>query len=92
MRRKRHTPQEVITKLREAEAELNQGAAVEAVCRNLEISEQTFHRWRHLYGGMKGPEMARLKGLERENQRLRKIVAQQAMDIDALKEISRKNW
>jgi len=92
MKRKRHTPQEIIVKLREAEVEMNQGATVEAVCRKLEVSEQTFHRWRQVYGGMKGPEMARLKELERENQRLRKIVAQQAMDIDALKEINRKNW
>jgi len=93
MKRKRHTPQEIIAKLREAEVELNQGGAtIEAVARKLEISEQTFHRWRHLYGGMKGPEMARLKELERENARLKKIVAQQAMDIDALKDLSRKNW
>jgi transposase-like protein len=92
MKRKRHTPQEIITKLREAEAELNQGASIEVVCRKLEISEQTFHRWRHLWGGMKGPEMARMKELEKENVRLKKIVAQQVMDIDALKDISRKNW
>lgn len=92
MKRKRHTPQEIITKLREAEAELNQGATVEAVCRKLEVSEPTFHRWRQLYGGMKGPEMARLKELEKENARLKKIVAQQVMDIDALKELARKNW
>src|SRR6266478_5513726 len=52
MKRKRHTPQEIIAKLREAEVDLNQGATIEAVCRKLEISEQTFHRWRHLYGGM----------------------------------------
>ena len=93
MKRKRHTPQEIIAKLREAEVELNQGGAtIEAVARKLEISEQTFHRWRHLYGGMTGPEMARLKELERENARLKKIVAQQAMDMDALKDLSRKNW
>jgi len=95
MKRKRHTPQEIIAKLREAEVDLNQGATIEAVCRKLEISEQTFHRWRHMYGGnggMKGPEMARMKEMEKENARLRKIVAQQAMDIDALKDISRKNW
>lgn len=55
MKRKRHTPQEVISKLRDAEGELNQGATIEAVCRKLEISEQTFHRWRQLYGGMKDP-------------------------------------
>jgi len=92
MKRKHHTPQEIIAKLREAEVELNQGSTIEAVSRKLEISEQTFHRWRHLYGGMKGPEMARLKELERENARLKKIVAQQAMDIDALKDLNRKNW
>jgi putative transposase len=58
----------------------------------LEISEPTFHRWRHFYGGMKGPEMARVNVLENENARLKKIVAHQAMDIDALKDLSRKNW
>ncbi len=77
MKRKRHTPQEIIAKLREAEVDLNQGATIEAVCRKC---------------GMKGPEMARMKEMEKENARLRKIVAQQAMDIDALKDISRKNW
>src|SRR6266851_4041425 len=51
MKRKRHTPQKIIAKLREAEVDLNQGATIEAVCRKLEISEQTVHRWRHLYGG-----------------------------------------
>jgi transposase-like protein len=92
MKRKRHTPQEIIVKLREAEGELNQGATMEAVCRKLEVSEPTFHRWRQLYGGMKGPEMVRLKELEKENARLKKIVAQQALDLDAPKELSRKNW
>src|SRR6202050_1650662 len=88
MKRKRHTAQEIIAKLREAEGDLNQGATIEAVSRRMEISEQTFHRWRHQYGGMKGPEMARMKELERENARLKKIVAQQAMDIDARKDLS----
>lgn len=92
MRRKRHTPQEIIAKLREVEVELDQGATIEGVSGRLEISEQTFHRWRHLYGGMKGPEMSRMKELEKENARLKKIVAQQGMDIDALKGLSRKNW
>jgi len=92
MKRKRHTPQEIIAKLREAEAELNQGAPIEAVCRKQEISEQTYYRWRNQFGGMKGPEMARMKELEKENARLKKIVAQQAMDIDALKDLNRKNW
>src|SRR5204862_7885239 len=92
MKRKRHTPQEIIVKLREAEVELNQGATIEAVSRKLEISEQTFHRWRQQFGGMTGPEMARMKELEKENTRLKKIVAQQAMAIDTLKDVSRKNW
>ncbi len=88
MKWKRHTPQEIITKLRDAEVGMNQGVTIEAVCRKREISEPTFHRWQQLYGGMKGPEMARLKELEKENARLKKTVAQQAMDIDALKELS----
>jgi putative transposase len=92
MKRKRHTPQEIIVKLREAEAELNQGTTIEAVCRKLEVSEPTFHRWRQLYGGMKGPEMVRRKELEKENVRLKKIVAQQALDLDALGGGARKNW
>src|SRR5438046_10371372 len=90
MKRKRHTPQEIIVKLREAEVELNQGATIEAVSRKLEISEQTFHRWRQQFGGMKGPEMARMKELEKENTRLKKIVAQQAMDIDTLRSEERR--
>jgi transposase-like protein len=92
MKRKRHTPQQIIATLWNAEVELNQGATIEAVCRKLEVSEPTFHRWRQQYGGMKGPEMVRLKELEKENARLKKIVAQQALDIDALKELARKNW
>ena len=92
MKRKRHRPEQIIEKLRQADVELSQGATVEAVCRRLEVSEQTYHRWRNQFGGMKGPEMARLKELERENRRLKKIVAQQAMDIDVLKDVNSKNW
>jgi transposase-like protein len=92
MKGKRDTPQQIIVKLREAEAVLNQGANIEAVCGKLEVSEPTFHRWRQLYGGMKWPEMVRLKELEKENARLKKFVAQQVMDIDAFKELARKNW
>ncbi len=92
MKKKRHRPEQIIEKLRQADVELSQGATVEAVCRKLEVSEQTYHRWRNQFGGMKGPEMARLRELERENRRLKKIVAQQAMDIDVLKDINSKNW
>jgi len=71
---------------------LSHGRSLVEIARKLEVSEQTLHRWRNVYGGMKGPEVARLKDLERENARLKKIVAEQAMDIDVLKDISRKNW
>jgi transposase-like protein len=81
-----------LEKLRSADVELSQGRTFAEIARKLEVSEQTLHRWRNQYGGIKGPEVARLKELERENARLKKIVAEQAMDIDVLKEISRKNW
>ncbi|MGH9452043.1 MAG: transposase [Terriglobia bacterium] len=92
MKRKKHTPQQIVEKLCTVEAELGQGGEIAEVARKLEVSEQTLYRWRHQYGGIKGPEVARLKDLERENARLKKIVAEQAMDIDVLKEIGRKNW
>ena len=92
MKRKKHTPQQILEKLRTVEAESSQGRTFAEIARKLEVSEQTLHRWRNQYGGMKGPEVARLKELERENARLKKIVAEQAMDIDVLKDVSRKNW
>lgn len=92
MKRKKHTPQQILVKIRQAEAEMSQGVELAEVCRKLEVSEQTFHRWRTLYGGMKGPEMARLKDLERENTRLKKIVAEQALDLELLRELNAKKW
>lgn len=92
MKRKKHTPQQILEKLRGVEAEISQGRSMAEVARKYEVSEQTLHRWRNQYGGIKGKEVVRLKELERENARLKKIVADQAMDIDVLKEISRKNW
>jgi putative transposase len=89
---KRHTPEQIIRKLRQADAELAAGASVPEVARGLGISEATFHRWRNYYGGMKGDAMKRLKQLESENARLKKIVADQAVDIDILKEVSRGNF
>jgi transposase-like protein len=86
MKRKRHTSEQIIGKLRQAEADLAAGSPVEQVCRNLEISEATFHRWRKQYGGLKGPEMRRLKELERENARLKKLLADQVLDNALLKE------
>ena len=88
MKNRRHTPEQVIRKLAEADKLLAQGKTIEEVARHLEISEQTFHRWRNQYGGMKADDAKRLKELEKENQRLKKIVADQALDIDMLKELA----
>ena len=90
--KKRHTPEQIVRELREADAELAAGASVPEVARRLGISEVTFHRWRKQYGGMKADAMKRLKELESENARLKKIVADQAVDISILKEVSRKNF
>jgi putative transposase len=90
--KKRHTPEQIVRKLREADAELAAGASVPEITRKLGISEATFHRWRNQYGGMKANAMKRLKELESENARLKKIVAEQAVDIDILKEVSRGNF
>jgi transposase-like protein len=90
--KKRHTPEQIVRKLREADAELASGASVPEVARRLGVSEATFHRWRKQYGGMKVNAMKRLKELESENARLKKIVADQAVDISILKEVSRKNF
>ena len=92
MKKKRHSAEQIISKLREADVAMSEGAAVEAVCRQLEISEQTYYRWRNQYGGMKADEMKRLKELEKENARLKKIVADQAVDISILKEVAKGNF
>ncbi len=90
--KKRHTPEQIVRKLRQAEAELAAGVSSPEVARKLGISEATFHRWRNQYGGMKADATKRLKELEKENARLKKIVADQAMDISILKEVSRGNF
>jgi len=92
MRRERHTESQIIGKLRQAEAERAGGATIEAVCKRLEISTQTYMRWRERYAGMQVNQVKRLRELEHENGRLRKLVAQQAMDIDTLKEVVGKKW
>ena len=92
MKRKRHSPEQIIAKLRDADAALTAGAAVEQICKQLEISQATYHKWRKQYGGMKADEMKRLKELERENTRLKKIVADQAVDISILKEVAKGNF
>lgn len=87
MKRKRHGPEQIIRKLREAEALLSEGKTIAEVCQRLEVSEQTFHRWRNQYGGMKAQEAKRLKELEQENTRLKKLVAHLSLDKQILEEV-----
>ncbi len=88
MKHRRHTPEQVVRKLREADRLLGEGADIAAVARHLEISEQTYHRWRQQYGSMQADDVKRLKELEHENTRLKRIVADQALDIVALKDVA----
>jgi putative transposase len=90
--KKRHTPRQIVRKLREADEKLAAGAPIPEVARQLGIGEATFHRRRNHYGGMKADAMKRLKELRKENARLKKMVADQAVDISILKEVSRKNF
>ena len=92
MKKNRHTPEQIVRKLREAEAKLTAGASVAQVAKEFGVSEATFHRWRKRYGGMQVDSMRRLRELEKENTRLKKIVADQAVDISILKEVSRGNF
>lgn len=91
-KRKRHGPDEIIRKLREAELAAGRGESLAAILQRLEVSEQTYYRWRQQYGGMKAPDAKRLKELERENAQLKKLVAEQALDIAMLKEVARGNF
>jgi putative transposase len=92
MKRRRHTPEQIVRKLREADRLVGEGRDLAEVSKALEVSEATFHRWRAQYGGMKADDVKRLKELERENARLKAIVADQALEVRALKEISSGNW
>jgi hypothetical protein len=91
-RRKRHAPEQIVRKLRDADAMLNAGKDQAAVLQALEVSQSTFDRWRAQYGGMKAEEAKRLKELEDENRRLKQIVADQALDIQMLKHVAEGNW
>ncbi len=89
--KKRYGPEQIVPKLRQADVELGKGLKVPEVCKHLGISEQTYYRWRQKYGGM-APEMAKqMKALEKENVRLKKLVADQALDNQILKEAARPN-
>jgi len=92
MKGKKHKPEQIIRKLREADAMLAAGKTIGQVVQTLEISEQTFHRWRKQYGGMKAEEAKRLTQLEQENRRLKKLVANLTLDKDILKEALEGNY
>ncbi len=92
MSQKRHGVDQIISKLRRADVELGKGKKVPEVCKIIGITEQTYYRWRQKYGGM-APEMAKqLKALQKENGRLKKMVADQALDMEILKEAAKGNW
>ena len=89
MAKRRFSAKDIITKLREAEVLTSQGKSVEEVCRSLEISDQTYYRWRKEYGGMRTEQARRLKELEQENTRLKRLVADLSLDNAILKEALR---
>lgn len=91
-RRKRHNSEQIVRKMRDADAMLNAGKDLAAVQHALEVSQSSFDLWRNQYGGMKAEEAKRLKELEDENRRLKDIVADQALDIQILKHITEGNW
>ena len=92
MARKKYTAEQIITKLREAEIELAKGQTTSQVCKKLGISDQTYYRWRKEYGGLRVDQAKRLKQLEQENARLKKLVADLSLDNSILKEVSSGNF
>ena len=92
MASKRHDAAQIIAKLREAEVELARGKKTGEVCRKLGVTEQTYYRWRKEYGGLRTDQARRLKELERENGRLKRLVADQALDVAILKEAAKGNF
>jgi transposase-like protein len=92
VKRRKHTPDQVVRKLREADRLLGDGKDVAEVTKHLEISEQTYHRWRKQFGGLKADDAKRMKELAKENTRLKRIVADKELEIDALKEIAKGNF
>ncbi len=89
---RRHNPEQIVRKLRDADAMLSAGKTLGQVCQALEVSEQTFHRWRNQYGGMKAEEAKRLKRLEIENSRLKKLLAEAELDKEILNEALLGNY
>ena len=92
MKRKRHSPEQIVRKLREADKLLSEGRTISEVCQQLQVAEATFHRWRNQYGGMKARDAKRLKELETENTRLKKLVADLTLDKQILEEAVKGKW
>lgn len=92
MKKKRHSTEQIIAKLREAEVLLSQGQTVAQACKQLEVTEQTYYRWRKEYGGLQVDQAKRLKELEKENAQLKKVVANQALENAVLKDVAEGNF
>jgi len=92
MAKKTYTPEQIINKLRQAEVHLSQGSSIGEASRKIGVTEQTYYRWRKEYGGMRVEQARRLKELEQENSRLKKLVADLSLDNAILKEASRGNF
>ena len=92
MTRRRHTPDQILQKLRDMEVLQAEGQSMAEIAKRFEVSEQTLHRWRNQFGGMKGEEMKRLKELERENAQLKRLVADMALDNRMLKDLAEGNF
>ena len=89
---RRFSPEQIVAKLREHEKLQGQGMTIPQACKRIGVSDQTFYRWRTKYGALKEDEAQRLKALEQENSRLKRIVAEQALDISMLKDLQRGKW
>ncbi len=92
MPRKKHSADEIIRKLRQAEVLVGEGETMAQVCQKLEVTEQTYYRWRSTYGGMKGDDAKRLKELQQENARLKRAVADLTLNNQILKEVAEGKW
>ncbi len=91
-KRKRYSAEEIVNKLREADVLLSKGGSVALACKQIGVTDQTYYRWRREYGGLKVDQARRLKALEKENGRLKKLVADQALDMAILKEVAQGNF
>ena len=91
-KRHRHTAEEIVNKLREADVLLSKGRTIAQACKQIGVTDQTYYRWRREFGGLKVDQAKRLKALEKENTRLKRLVADQALDMAILKEVAQGNF